>query len=143
MERGRKRDRLRLREREWDGGGDREVGGGEDGDGRRGSGMFISVYKGSSCALLLGDSSNVRMGAEDSWVGVVDGDSGDMGHVIWLVDISCVVLCCVEYWAGSDSDERFSRVRAILGADLWQADAFDCFGAMAQPPLFAASWYCD
>jgi hypothetical protein len=95
MERGRKRDRLRLREREWDGGGDREVGGGEDGDGRRGSGIFISVYRGSSCALLLGDSLNVRMGAEDSWVGVVDGDSGDMGLNIWLVDISCVVWSVV------------------------------------------------
>jgi hypothetical protein len=50
--------------------------------------MFISVYSGSSSAFSLMGLSRLSMGAEDSWVGVVDGDSGDieggagMGDVI-------------------------------------------------------------
>jgi hypothetical protein len=34
--------------------------------------MLISVYKGSCSVSSFIGSSRVRMGAEDSWVGVVD-----------------------------------------------------------------------
>jgi hypothetical protein len=76
MERGRKSERLRLRERECGREGDSEVGGCCwcevcDWEERRGRGMFISVYSGSSCAFEFVGSSSVRTGAQDSWVGVV------------------------------------------------------------------------
>jgi hypothetical protein len=74
------------------------LAGGSDAGGRgdtrlakRGNGMFISVYSGSPSSSLASVSEprsrmGLRIGALDSWVGVVDGvDSGDIagGHSIW------------------------------------------------------------
>jgi hypothetical protein len=57
------------------------VDGGDTGLAKRGNGMFISVYSGSSSVEVSEPGLRQRPGALDSWVGVVwVGDSGD---IVW------------------------------------------------------------
>jgi hypothetical protein len=79
---GEKEERLTVRVRECVCNREGREGDGDDGccgdDGRGGSGMLISVYRGSLFALFSMSSSGVaKIGASDSCVGVGDASAED------------------------------------------------------------------